>query len=99
MAANKNLKESRGRKWSEVELKVFASVLADDRNEFALTLETLALKSQPMFIFLKLLRKSSMLAYRRRTYLVHVHASIRLCFLVSKQNCHKDLKPVSYILG
>ena len=37
-------KESRGRKWSEVELKVFASVLADDRNEFALTLETLALK-------------------------------------------------------
>jgi len=28
----------------EGELKVFASVLADDRNEFALTLETLALK-------------------------------------------------------
>ena len=44
MAAKKNSKVSRGRKWSEVELKVFASVLADDRNEFALTLETLALK-------------------------------------------------------
>ena len=37
-------KESRSRKWSEGELKVFASVLADDRTEFALTLETLALK-------------------------------------------------------
>lgn len=29
-----------GRKWSELELKEFPSVLADDRNEFALTLET-----------------------------------------------------------
>ena len=44
MAAEKSMKESRGRKWSEDELKEFASVLADDRTEFALTLETLALK-------------------------------------------------------
>ena len=39
MAAKKSMKESRGRKWSEDELKEFASVLADDRTEFALTLE------------------------------------------------------------
>ena len=38
------MKESRGRKWSEDELMEFASVLADDGTEFALTLETLALK-------------------------------------------------------
>ena len=44
MAAKKSMKESCGRKWSEDELKEFASVLADDRTEFALTLETLALK-------------------------------------------------------
>ena len=44
MAAKKSMKESHGRKWSEDELKEFASVLADDRTEFALTLETLALK-------------------------------------------------------
>ena len=44
MAAKKSMKESRGRKWSEDELKEFASVLADDRTEFALTLETPALK-------------------------------------------------------
>ena len=53
MAAKKSMKESRGRKWSE-----FALVLADDRTEFALTLETLALKNQLMFIFLKPLGKS-----------------------------------------
>ena len=47
MAAKKSMKESRGRKWSEDELKEFASVLADDRTEFALTLETLALKKSP----------------------------------------------------
>ena len=35
---------ARGRKRSEDELKEFVSVLADDRTEFALTLETLALK-------------------------------------------------------
>ena len=34
MAAKKSMKESRGRKWSEDELKEFASVLADDRTEF-----------------------------------------------------------------
>ena len=44
MAAKNNSKETRGRKWSKVELKVFAYVLAVDRNEFAMTLETLALK-------------------------------------------------------
>ena len=44
MAAKKSMKESRGRKWSEDELMEFASVLADDGTEFALTLETLALK-------------------------------------------------------
>ena len=63
MAAKNNSKETRGRKWREVELKVFATVLADDRNEFTLTLETLAL-----FIFFKILRKNSMLVCRRRTY-------------------------------
>ena len=42
--AAKSMKETRGRKSSEDELKEFASVLADDRTEFALTLETLALK-------------------------------------------------------
>ena len=69
MAAKNNSKETRGRKWREVELKVFATVLADDRNEFALTLETLALKKcQPIFIFFKILRKNSMLVCRRRTY-------------------------------
>ena len=34
MAAKKSMKESRGRKWSEDELKEFASVLAEDRTEF-----------------------------------------------------------------
>ena len=42
--AAKSMKETRGRKSSENELKEFTSVLADDRTEFALTLETLALK-------------------------------------------------------
>lgn len=45
-------KESRSRKWSESELKVFAAVLADDETEFALSLETLALKkSSNLHIF------------------------------------------------
>ena len=44
MAAKKSMKESRGRKWSVDELKKFASVFAEDRTEFALTLEILALK-------------------------------------------------------
>ena len=44
MAAKRSIKESHGRKWSEDELKKFASVLADDRTQFALTLVTLALK-------------------------------------------------------
>ena len=39
MAAKKSMKESRGREWSENEFKEFASVLTDDRTEFALTLE------------------------------------------------------------
>ena len=37
MATKKSMKESRGRKWSEDELKEFASVLADGRTDFALT--------------------------------------------------------------
>ena len=68
MAAKNNSKETRGRKWREVELKVFATVLVDDRNEFSLTLETLALKKSANFIFFKILRKNSMLLCRRRTY-------------------------------
>ena len=44
MAAKKSMKESRDRKWSDDELREFASVLADDRTDFTLTLETLALK-------------------------------------------------------
>ena len=58
MAAKKSMKESQGRKWSEDELKEFASVLADDRTEFTLLWRLLHLKSQLMFIFLKPLRKS-----------------------------------------
>ena len=40
----KGTKEYRGKKWSDGELREFAYVLADDQTEFALTLETLALK-------------------------------------------------------
>ena len=36
--------EVKERKWTDIELKQFAIVLADDKSEFALTLETLALK-------------------------------------------------------
>ena len=44
------------------EFKEFASIPADDRNEFAFTLEPLAFKKKtPVFIFLKLSRKNSML--------------------------------------
>ena len=51
MAAKKSMKESRARKWSEDELKQFASVLADDRTELALTLETHHLPSSEVFAF------------------------------------------------
>jgi hypothetical protein len=37
-------KEIRGARWSLTQLKLFAAVLADDQNEFAFTLESLALK-------------------------------------------------------
>ena len=47
--ARSSSKETRSRKWLEVELKVFASVLADDQDDFALTLETLALKKSVNF--------------------------------------------------
>ena len=57
MAAKNNSKESRGRKWREVELKVFATVLADDRNEFALTLETLALNKSANFHIFQNIKK------------------------------------------
>lgn len=57
MAAKNNSKETRGRKWREVELKVFATVLADDRNEFALTLETLALKKSANFHIFQNIKK------------------------------------------
>ena len=40
----KGTKKYRGKKWSDGELREFAYVLADDQTEFALTLETLALK-------------------------------------------------------
>ena len=36
--------EVRERKWTDIELKQFAIGLADDKSEFALTSETLALK-------------------------------------------------------
>lgn len=68
MVAKNNSKETRGTKWREVELKVFATALTDDRNEFALTLETLALKKSANFHIFKILRKNSMLVCRRRTY-------------------------------
>ncbi|XP_028406170.1 uncharacterized protein LOC114528693 [Dendronephthya gigantea] len=42
MASKK--RETRGPKWNSFELKLFALVLADDENDFALTLESLALK-------------------------------------------------------
>ena len=57
MAAKNNSKETRGRKWREVELNVFATVLADDRNEFALTLETLALKNSANFHIFQNIKK------------------------------------------
>ena len=41
---NRKVSEVRVRKWTHRELKEFAYVLADDVNEFALSLETLALK-------------------------------------------------------
>ena len=41
---NRKVSEVRVRKWTDRELKEFAYVLADDVNEFALSLETLALK-------------------------------------------------------
>ena len=36
--------EFRERKWTAIKLRQFAIVLADNKSEFALTLETLALK-------------------------------------------------------
>ena len=41
--AHKN-KEVRGARWSLSQLKIFATVLADDQTNFAFTLESLALK-------------------------------------------------------
>ena len=44
--------EVREKKWTDIELKQFAIVLTDYKSEFALTLETLALKkSANMHIF------------------------------------------------
>jgi len=40
----KKLPEVRGGKWTDKEMKQLAIVLADDKNKFALRLETLALK-------------------------------------------------------
>ena len=40
----KKQREVRETKWRDIKLKQFAIVLADDKSEFALTLETLALK-------------------------------------------------------
>ena len=44
MAPKEKGKEFWARKWSECELKVLASVFTVDQTNFALTLETLALK-------------------------------------------------------
>ena len=57
MVAKNNSKETRGTKWRKVELKVFATVLTDDRNEFALTLETLALKKSANFHIFQNIKK------------------------------------------
>ena len=57
MVAKNNSKETRGTKWREVELKVFATALTDDRNEFALTLETLALKKSANFHMFQNIKK------------------------------------------
>lgn len=57
MVAKNNSKETRGTKWREVELKVFATALTDDRNEFALTLETLALKKSANFHIFQNIKK------------------------------------------
>ena len=65
MAARKSMKESRGRKWSEDELKEFASVLADDRTEFALTLETLALKKSANVHIFEAIKKE-LCSFQRR---------------------------------
>ena len=50
-------KESRSRKWSEGELKVFSFVLADGRTEFASTLETLALKKSAIVHIFEAIKK------------------------------------------
>ena len=52
-AARKGKKrpEFRERKWTNIELRQFAIVLADDKSEFALTLETLALKKSATYIY------------------------------------------------
>lgn len=57
MVAKNSSKETRGTKWREVEFKVFATVLTDDRNEFALTLETLALKKLANFHIFQNIKK------------------------------------------
>ena len=70
-AARKGKKrpEVRERKWRDIELKQSAIVLADDKSEFVLTLETLALKkSANIHIFeesLNKVKKSWMLGYSR----------------------------------
>ena len=60
---NKRNAEVRVRKWTEEELKQFAYVLADEIDDFAYKLESLALKkSQQMNSFFRRLRRSLMLA-------------------------------------
>ena len=44
-------------KWSESELKVFAAVLADEQNDFALSLETLTLKKSSNVHIFKVIKK------------------------------------------
>ena len=44
MAPKRKNKEVRGARWSLSQLKLFATVLADDQTDFAFTLESLALK-------------------------------------------------------
>ena len=58
MAPKRKNKDVRGARWSLSQLKLFATVLADDQTDFAFTLESLALKKSANLHVLKALRKN-----------------------------------------
>ena len=57
--SKKKSKESKtAQRWTDVELDVYADVLADPENSFAATLDKFVLKSHPIMTFLSIYRKS-----------------------------------------